>query len=74
MNDKSLIASYVAGEVERINEKLKKMVQSETPPTDAERDEVIQDIETTLNRLQNALSNLKPGESDEEEDHDQRPQ
>ncbi|MGE0754083.1 MAG: hypothetical protein AB7L92_02875 [Alphaproteobacteria bacterium] len=69
MDDKTLIASYVAGEAERINQKLKAMMNSETKPTDEQRDEVIRDIEVTLARLQNALSNitLEVSEEDEEE-------
>ncbi len=58
MDDKTFIASYVASEAERINERLKKMVQSDTQPTDEERDAVIKDIETTLARLQSALSQI----------------
>lgn len=74
MDDKAFIASYVAGEAERINERLKKMVQSDTQPTDAERDAVIKDIETTLARLQSALSQISMEELEEEKEYDKIPQ
>ena len=74
MDDKTFIASYVAGEAERINQRLKKMVQSDTQPTDAERDEVIKDIETTLARLQSALSQISMEDLEEELEHDKIPQ
>ncbi len=74
MDDKTFIASYVAGEAERINERLKKMVQSDTQPTDEERDEVIKDIETTLARLQSALSQISIEDLEEEIEHDKIPQ
>lgn len=71
MDNKTLIASYVAGEAQRINEKLKAMVNSGHTPTDAERDEVIKDIETTLARLQSALSNLTLDDSEDETNYDE---
>ena len=74
MDDKTFIASYVASEAERINQRLKKMVQSDTQPTDAERDEVIKDIETTLARLQSALSQISMEDLEEELEHDKIPQ
>lgn len=70
MDDKTLIASYVADEAQRINEKLKKMVSAGETPSDEERDAVIQDIETTLARLESALSNLAVHAEDEEDKHD----
>ncbi len=74
MDDKTFIASYVAGEAERINQRLKKMVQSDTQPTDAERDEVIKDIETTLARLQSALAQISMEDLEEEKEYDKIPQ
>ncbi len=69
MDDKTFIATYVAKEAERINQKLKDMVGSETPPTDQQRDDVIKDIEVTLSRLQSALSQLSI-EPEDGEGHD----
>jgi hypothetical protein len=60
MDDKTLIAKFAAEETSRINERLKKMVQSDTPPSEEERDAVIGDIEKTLARLQSALSQITP--------------
>ena len=73
MDDKTFIASYVSSEAERINERLKRIMHSDTPPTDEERDEVIKDIETTLARLQSALSQIALEEAEERE-HDKIPQ
>ena len=56
MDDKTFIAKFVTDEAVRINERLKKMIISGETPSEAERDSVIGDIETTLARLQNALS------------------
>ncbi len=67
MDDKTFLASYVAKEAQRINERLKALVEGATPPSDAERDAVTQDIEATLQRLQSALSQI---ESDEEHSDD----
>ena len=60
MDDKTLIAKFAADETTRINERLKKMIQSDTPPSDEERESVIGDIEKTLARLQAALSQITP--------------
>lgn len=65
MDDKTFIAEYVANETVRINNRLKEMLASETPPTDETRDSVISDIETTLARLQNALSFISENLEDE---------
>ena len=59
MDDKTLIAEYAANEILRINSRLKEMMTSETPPSDDFRKNVIEDIETTLNRLQRALSHIQ---------------
>lgn len=71
MDDKTLIAKFAAEETTRINERLKKMVQSENPPSDEEKNAVISDIEQTLLRLERALSQITPemleGLDDEEE-------
>lgn len=58
MDDKTFIAAYVASETQRINEELKKMVLSDAPPSEDEKERVISDIETTLSRLQSALSHI----------------
>ncbi len=58
MDDKTFIAEYAANEILRINERLKGMIESKTPPTEELRDNVIEDIETTLRRLQNALLHI----------------
>ena len=60
MDDKTLIAKYAAEETTRINERLKKMVQSQTPPSEEEKNSVISDIEQTLARLERALSHITP--------------
>lgn len=60
MDDKTFIAKYVADESTRVKDRLKAMVESETPPTEEEKTEVMQDIETTLKRLQSALSQITP--------------
>lgn len=75
MDDKTFIAAYAAQETLRINERLKQMVQSETPPSEEERDAVIGDIEQTLQRLQSALSMITPEMLAELEDnYEQKPQ
>ncbi len=56
MDDKAFIAEYFAKETARINERLKAMVNSDSSPSDEVRDSVIEDIETTLRRLQSSLS------------------
>jgi hypothetical protein len=58
MDDKTFIAEYAANEILRINERLKDMIESKTPPTEELRDNVIEDIETTLRRLQSALLHI----------------
>ena len=58
MDDKTFIAEYAANEILRINERLKVMVESKETPSEEMRDSVISDIETTLRRLQSALSNI----------------
>jgi|GEM_PF-2985434 len=58
MDDKTFIAEYAAKETVRINERLKEMLTSETPPSDELKESVIADIETTLARLQSALSHI----------------
>lgn len=69
MDDKTFIAAYVAQESQRINERLKTMLQSETPPSEEERDAVISDMEITLSRLQSALTQIEMlvGQEDVEE-------
>ncbi|MDE3060813.1 MAG: hypothetical protein KGJ06_07370 [Pseudomonadota bacterium] len=70
MDDKTFIASFAAQETQRISERLKSMVERPVPPSEEEKNRVIQDIETTLRRLQSALSHLTP-EMLEEEKHEQ---
>jgi len=60
MDDKTFIAKYVAEESVRVKDRLKNMVQSDTPPTEEEKAAVMQDIETTLKRLQSALASITP--------------
>ncbi len=58
MDDKTFVANYVAQEAVRINERLKKIVNAESAPSDEEKDSILADIETTLARLQSAVSHL----------------
>lgn len=68
MDDKTFIAEYAANEILRINERLKTMVESKTQPSEEMRESVISDIETTLRRLQSALSNITVNMEENEED------
>lgn len=68
MDDKTLIAQYAANEILRINERLKDMVKSKTPPSEEVRESVISDIETTLSRVQRALSMIKIEDTDDNEE------
>jgi ElaB/YqjD/DUF883 family membrane-anchored ribosome-binding protein len=68
MDDKTFIAEYAANEILRINERLKTMVESKTQPSEEMRESVISDIETTLRRLQSALSNITENMDNNEED------
>ena len=68
IDDKTLIAEYAANEMVRINQRLKDMITSEEPPSEEFRQEVINDIETTLSRLQRALSHIQIENENEEED------
>ena len=75
MDDKTFVAAYVASEAQRINEELKKMVLSHEPPSEEQKERVIADIETTLTRLQSALSHIQAElgleeDAGEEEDFD----
>ena len=58
MDDKTFIAEYAANETLRINQRLKKLIESKEPPSDELRESVISDIEATLARLQKALSHI----------------
>ncbi|NBX03077.1 MAG: hypothetical protein EBR02_03230 [Alphaproteobacteria bacterium] len=58
MDDKTFVASYVAQEAVRINERLKKIVDAESTPSEEEKDSILADIETTLARLQSAVAHL----------------
>jgi hypothetical protein len=73
MDDKTFIASYVADESTRVKDRLKKMVESETPPTEEEKAAVMQDMEATLKRLQTALSQITPEMLAELEDEEEKP-
>lgn len=66
MDDKTFVAEYTAGELLRINKRLKDMVESEETPSDEVRDDLILDIETTLARLQSALSHIMEHLDDDE--------
>ncbi len=66
MDDKTFIAEYVANETVRINNRLKEMLASDTPPSEELRASVIGDIETTLARLQSALSHISVNLDDDE--------
>lgn len=66
MDDKILIAQYAANEILRINERLKGMIEAKIPPSDEVRESVIGDIETTLSRLQRALSMIKIEDIDDD--------
>ncbi len=59
MDDKTFIATYVAQETQRINGALKEMVGRSIPPSEAEKDAIIADIERTLARLQSAISHIQ---------------
>ncbi len=71
MDDKTFIAAYVAKETQRINDELKKMVLSDVPPSDAQKETIISDIETTLSRLKSALSHIQTELGLEEDDLDE---
>lgn len=58
MDDKTFVASYVAQETTRINERLKEMIARGEMPSDEEKDALMNDMETTLSRLQGALAQL----------------
>lgn len=73
MDDKTLIAKYTAEETTRINERLKKMLSAEEPPSKEESDAVMADIEQTLARLKSALSFITPEMLDELEEEDKKP-
>ena len=66
MDDKTFIASYVAQESQRINERLKKTITSDIPPSDEEKEALVHDIEATLSRLQRALSQIQLEVEEEE--------
>lgn len=66
MEDKTLIAAYVAKEMQRVEKRLKDLTARSVTPSDAEQQEIFQDIETTLNRLQSALAQIPLEETDEE--------
>ncbi len=68
MDDKTLIAQYAAEEMVRINERLKDMITSEAPPPEEVRQSVIGDIETTLDRIKRALSQLDINPDDDKEE------
>ncbi|MEQ1789101.1 MAG: hypothetical protein ABL857_01525 [Rickettsiales bacterium] len=76
MDDKNIITEYAANEMRRINERLKGMIESKTPPSDEVRESVIADIEITLSRLQRALSLVKMDDVDtdnnEEEEYNEQ--
>lgn len=71
IDDKVLIAEYAANEMVRINQRLKEMITSEAPPSEEFRKDVINDIETTLSRLQRALSHIQIENDNEEENLDE---
>ncbi len=71
IDDKVLIAEYAANEMVRINQRLKEMITSEEPPSEEVRQSVISDIETTLSRLQRALSHIEIENDNEEENLDE---
>lgn len=73
MYDKTFIAKYAADETTRINERLKRMIQSASPPSQEERDAVVADIEQTLARLQSALSQITPEMIEELEEEEKKP-
>ena len=68
IDDKTLIAQYAAEEMVRINARLKEMITSEIPPSEEVRQNVISDIETTLSRLQRALSHIEIDDSDNDKE------
>lgn len=59
MDDKTFIASYVAKESQRINERMKSVLDAEVKPSEEEINAIISDIETTLGRLEKALSHIQ---------------
>lgn len=68
IDDKTLIAKYAAKETARINERLKEMLNSNSPPSEELRQDVVNDIEATLERLQRALSHIHIDEDYNEEE------
>lgn len=70
MDDKTFIAKYVADESTRIKEQFKKMMLSEIPPTEEEKAVMMEDIKSTLTRLQAALAQVTSETADKDsEDH-----
>ncbi len=68
MTDKTIIASFAANEILRINERLKNMIESKEPPPEEFRKSVIEDIENTLSRLERALSQINTDELDDDKE------
>jgi len=68
MTEKTLITSYVSAEAERLNKALKEMVDSGHVPTEAEKDALLADMESTLAKLTTALERLTQNMNEEEED------
>jgi len=59
MDDKTFMAKYVAEETQRINERLKKLVTSNTPPSEEERQAVMEDVGNALSRLKRTLEQIE---------------
>ena len=58
MDNKTLVASYVAKESERLNQSVKDIMSNGLPPTSEQKDALLLDMETTLAKLTSALEYL----------------
>lgn len=58
MDNKTFIAKFVADESDKMNQSLKDMLARPEAPTDAEKDALFSDMETTLKKLTSALEFL----------------
>jgi uncharacterized protein YukE len=72
MDDKTFMAKYVADESTRIKDRLKKMVESSTPPTEEEKQSIMVDMTETLDRLKKSLMQIEA--MMEKEDDESTPQ
>ena len=58
MDNKTFVAKFVADESTRLNEGLKEMLAKGEAPSDAEKEALFSDMESTLAKLKGALEYL----------------